>query len=66
MAYRDYNYSLYRLVVKTRTLVLGVLAPNAMLRSQIVPGEGAQEPNIADADGDHSPASTQARLSWAQ
>ncbi len=44
----------------------GVLAPNAALRSQIVPGEGAQAPNIADADGELSPALTQARLSWAQ
>jgi len=49
----------------TRPFVLGVLAPNAALRSQILPGEGAP-PNIVDADGDHSPASTRARMSWAQ
>jgi hypothetical protein len=44
----------------------GVLAPNAALRSQIVPGEANPAPNIADADGDLFPASTRARMSWAQ
>jgi len=44
----------------------GVLAPNAALRSQIVPGESDQEPNTADGDGDLSSASTRARMNWAQ
>ncbi len=44
----------------------GVLAPNAALRSQIVPGEADQVPNTADGDGDLSSASTRARMSWAQ
>jgi len=44
----------------------GVLAPNAALRSQIVPGEADQAPDTADGDGDLSLASTWARLSWAQ
>ncbi len=44
----------------------GVLAPNAALRSQIVPGEADQVPNTADGDGDLSSASTWARMSWAQ
>jgi len=44
----------------------GVLAPNAALRSQIVPGESDQEPNTADGDGNLSSASTRARMSWAQ
>ena len=43
-----------------------MLAPNAALGSQIVPGEVAQPPNIVDADGDHSTASTRACMSWAQ
>jgi hypothetical protein len=43
-----------------------VLAPNAALRSQIVPSEADQALNIVDADGDRSPASTRARMSWAQ
>jgi hypothetical protein len=34
----------------------GVLAPNAALRSQIVPGVSDQEPNTADGDGDGGPA----------
>ena len=44
----------------------GVLAPNAALRSQIVPGEADQAPNTADGDGDSPSASTRARMSWAQ
>jgi hypothetical protein len=44
----------------------GVLAPNAALRSQIVPGEADQAPNTADGDGDLSSASTRTRRSWAQ
>jgi len=44
----------------------GVLAPNAALRSQIVPSEADQALNIVDAAGDRSPASTRARMSWAQ
>ncbi len=44
----------------------GVLAPNAALRSQIVPGEADQAPNTADGDGDLSSASTRTRMSWAQ
>ena len=44
----------------------GVLAPNAALRSQTVPGEADQAPNPADGDGDRSSASTRARLRWAQ
>ena len=44
----------------------GVLAPNAALRAQIVPGEGAQAPNSADADDDPPAASPRARMSWAQ
>ena len=44
----------------------GVLAPNAALRSQIVPGEADQAPNTADGDGERSSASTRTRLSWAQ
>lgn len=45
----------------------GVLAPNAMLRSQIVPGEAdSQAPNLANVDGEAPAASTRARMSWAQ
>ena len=44
----------------------GMLAPNAALRSQIVPGEADPVPNTADGDGDRSAASTRARMSWAQ
>lgn len=44
----------------------GVLAPNAALRAQIVPGEGAQAPNSADADDDPPAASPRAQMSWAQ
>jgi hypothetical protein len=44
----------------------GVLAPNAALRSQIVPGEADPAPTTADGDGERSPASTRARMSWAQ
>ncbi len=44
----------------------GVLAPNAALRSQIVPGEADPVPNTADGNGDLSSASTRTRMSWAQ
>ena len=44
----------------------GVLAPNAALRAQIVPGEADPAPTTADGDGERSPASTRARMSWAQ
>ena len=45
----------------------GVLAPNAALRSQVVPGEADdQAPNTAGGESDVSSASTRARLSWAQ
>ena len=45
----------------------GVLAPNAALRSQIVPGEtDNQAANTAGGDGDVSSASIRARMSWAQ
>jgi len=44
----------------------GVLAPNAALRSQIVPGEADPVPTTANGDGDTLAPSTRARLSWAQ
>ena len=45
----------------------GVLAPNAALRSQIVPGESDdQATDTANADGDSLAPSTRARMSWAQ
>jgi len=40
----------------------GVLAPNAALRSQIVPGDRDQAPATADGDGDSPAATTPARL----
>ncbi len=43
-----------------------MLAPNAALRSQIVPGEADPAPNTADGNGELSSASTRARMSWAQ
>ena len=44
----------------------GVLAPNATLRSQIVPGEATPETDIASRDDDPPSASPRARMSWAQ
>ena len=44
----------------------GVLAPNATLRSQIVPGEANQATDTANGDGDSLAPSTRARMSWAQ
>jgi len=44
----------------------GVLAPNAALRSQIVPGEADPAPITANGDGEAPAASTRARMSWAQ
>ncbi len=44
----------------------GVLAPNAALRAQIVPGDPDQVSAPSDADGETPSASTRARLSWAQ
>ena len=44
----------------------GVLAPNAALRSQIVPSGADQAPNTADGAGERSPTSPRARMSWAQ
>jgi hypothetical protein len=44
----------------------GVLAPNAALRSQIIPGTADQARDTTDGDGDLSSASPQARMSWAQ
>jgi len=44
----------------------GVLAPNAALRPQIVPGEADPATDTANEDGDSLSPSTRARLSWAQ
>jgi len=44
----------------------GVLAPNAALRSQIVPGNPDQATDTADGEGELSSASTRTRMSWAQ
>ena len=44
----------------------GMLAPNAALRSQIVPGENDQATDTATRDGDSLAPSTRARMSWAQ
>lgn len=45
----------------------GVLAPNAALRSQIVPGEADPAPTTANnGDGEAPEASNRTRLSWAQ
>ena len=44
----------------------GVLAPNAALRSQIVPGEADQATDPANEEGDALAPSTRARLNWAQ
>lgn len=44
----------------------GVLAPNAALRSQIVPDGPDQATNPADEDGDAPSASPWTRMSWAQ
>ncbi len=46
--------------------VHGVLAPNAALRSQIVPGEADQAPNTANRGGELSSVSTRTRMSWAK
>jgi len=44
----------------------GVLAPNAALHSQIVPGEADPAMDPTDGDGDRSSTSPRARMSWAQ
>lgn len=44
----------------------GVLAPNAALRSQIVPAESDQATASSIADGEAPAASTRARMNWAQ
>ncbi len=44
----------------------GVLAPNAALRSQIVPGEADPATDTAHGDGEALAPSTRARMSWAQ
>ena len=44
----------------------GVLAPNATLRPQIVPGEANPETDIANRDDEPPSASPRARMSWAQ
>ncbi len=44
----------------------GVLAPNATLRSQIVPGDQDQASAASNETGDLSTAPTRARMSWAQ
>ncbi len=43
-----------------------MLALNAALRSQIVPGEADQALNTTEGDGERSSASTRTRMSWAQ
>ncbi len=43
----------------------GVLAPNAALRSQIVPGDPDQVP-APSTEPNASPPATRARMSWAQ
>ena len=43
-----------------------MLAPNATLRSQIVPGEANPETDIANQADEPPLASPQARISWAQ
>ena len=43
-----------------------MLAPNAGLRSQIVPGDPDQATDPTDAAGDPLSPSTRARMSWAQ
>jgi len=43
----------------------GVLAPNAALRSQIVPGESDQARASSNEDGEAPAASTRTRMSWA-
>jgi len=40
----------------------GVLAPNAALRSQIVPGEADPAPTTANGDGERSAPSPRARM----
>ena len=44
----------------------GVLAPNAALRSQIVPGDADQATDASPEAADSSSTSTQARMRWAQ
>ncbi len=44
----------------------GGLAPNAALRSQIVPGETDPETDTAHEEGQSPAPSTRARMSWAQ
>jgi hypothetical protein len=44
----------------------GVLAPNATLRSQIVPGEADQATDTANGDGASLAPSTRASMSWAE
>ena len=44
----------------------GMLAPNAALRAQIVPGEADQATNTANEDGEALPPAPRARMSWAQ
>ena len=43
-----------------------MLAPNATLRSQIVPGEVTPETDSANQDDDPPSASPRPRMSWAQ
>jgi len=44
---------------------MDMIAPNAALRLQIVPGESDQTPITVDGEGDSCLASTRARMSWA-
>ena len=43
-----------------------MLAPNAALRAQIVPGEANPATDSANEDGETPAASSRARMSWAQ
>ena len=43
-----------------------MLAPNATLRSQIVPGEATPKTDITNQDHDPPAAAPRARMSWAQ
>jgi hypothetical protein len=69
MAPLEFMQRLAALVPRPRLHLIrfhGVLAPNAALRSQIVPGEPDQAPPTPDEHGAAPSASAPTRLSWAQ
>jgi hypothetical protein len=52
--------------IRSRRIGHGVLAPNAKLRSEIVPREQKNERNSSDAHDDENGSSAPVRISWAR